>query len=87
VEDLRDIGGRLVRLFVSLIAGVTTVFSIATGIDWLTRHDGRGFRGIELPVLVAGVAACTFGCYVVLQAFAHRRRPSQLPPARVVSTR
>jgi hypothetical protein len=81
VEDLRDIRGRLVRLVVATLVGVPGAFAIAYAIDWLV-HDYHPFRDFELPLLVAGAIVCTFGCYVVLQALAHRR--PRLPRARLV---
>jgi hypothetical protein len=84
VEDLRDLGGRLARLLVATIAGITSSVAIAIGIDWLTRHDGSPMRDFELPVLVAGAVVCTFACYVLLQALAHRRPRVRLPRARLV---
>jgi hypothetical protein len=84
VEDLRDLGGRLLRLLVATMVGVPGAFAIALGIDWLTRHDAHPMRDFELPLLFAGAIVCTFGCYVVLQALAHRRPRIRLPRARLV---
>jgi hypothetical protein len=84
VEDVRDLGGRLVRLVVATVVGVPAAIFIAFAIDELTRHDAHRMRDFELPLLVAGAIACTFGCYVVLQAIAHRRRPVRLPRARLL---
>ena len=84
MEDLRDLGGRLARLLVATLVGVPSSAFIAFAIDYVTRHDAHCMKDFELPLLVAGAIACTYGCYVVLQAIAHRQRPVRLPRARLL---
>jgi hypothetical protein len=84
VEDLRDLGGRLARLLVATVVGVPTSVFVALAIDYLTRHDAHCMKDFELPLLLAGAIVCTYACYVVLQAIAHRQRPVRLPRARLL---
>ena len=90
MEDLRDLGGRLRRLAVSIVVGV--IGSVALGLCFpiseeqpllagcLGRH-GSQLVMEDVPLLLAGTVAIPCACYAVLSSLAHRPR---LPRARLL---
>jgi ABC-type antimicrobial peptide transport system permease subunit len=90
VEDLRDLGGRLRRLMISIVVGI--IGSIALGLCFPISevqpllHGCTGRSGSQLvmedvPLLLAGTVAIACACYAVLAWHARRLR---IPSARVV---
>lgn len=90
MEDLRDLGGRLRRVLVSVIVGAVGsgalgwVFPVPEPMPLL--HSCMGRAGSQLVMedsflLIAGAIALAVACYAVLS---WRARRPHLPRARVV---
>lgn len=73
-EDLRDLGGRLSRLVVSIVVGVVAALAIASILPISPRrfHGCLGRHGSQIiredaPLILAGIVAITLATYSVLQ--------------------
>jgi hypothetical protein len=83
VEDLRDLGGRLRRLVISIVVGAVGsialgwVFPISEQMPLLGGCTGRHGSQLvmeDVPLLLAGIVAIASGCYAVLSWYARRPR-------------
>ncbi|MEP6862327.1 MAG: hypothetical protein ABJE66_17005 [Deltaproteobacteria bacterium] len=93
MEDLRDLGGRLCRLAISIVVGA--VGSVALGMCFPISEEQpllagcMGRHGSQLvmedvPLLLAGTVAIACACYALLTW--HARRP-RVARARIVKPR
>ena len=90
MEDLRDLGGRLRRLVVSIIVGA--IASVALGSSFPISEVQPLLRGCmgragsqlvmeDVPLLLAGMTAISCACYALLAWLVRRPR---VPRARLL---
>jgi len=86
MDDVRDLGGRLVRLVLACAIGAILTILCCTAIDRLTGHGHHHHRSndFELPVIAVGGAAIVACVYFALNALVRRRPRHELPRARIV---
>ena len=93
MDDLRDLGGRLCRLLISIVVGA--VGSIALGLVFPISevqpllHGCMGRSGSQLvmedvPLLLAGTVAIAFASYTLLTWLVRRPHRPRLPRAWLV---
>jgi hypothetical protein len=72
MHDVRDLGGRLFWLVISVVMGFASMFALLCGISALFEHCGQDGRhsisGFDLPTIFAGSVALILAWYVLLQS-------------------
>jgi hypothetical protein len=72
MHDVRDLGGRLFWLMISVVMGFASMFALVCGISAVIEHCGhdsrRSINGFDLPSIFAGSVALILAWYVLLQA-------------------
>jgi hypothetical protein len=70
MHDVRDLGGRLFWLMISVVMGFASMFALLCGISALVENCGesRSINNFDLPTIFAGSVALILAWYVLLQA-------------------
>ena len=72
MHDVRDLGGRLFWLVISVAMGFASMFALLCAISALVEHCGqdssRSLCGFDLPSIFAGSVALILAWYVLLQS-------------------
>ena len=91
-DDVRDLGGRLFRLFIASVIGTLAAIAIAICLP-LRDHLPNwrccfrvGVDDINVALVIAGAVVLSLGCYALLGALA-RRRPRALTIPRAIVAR
>jgi hypothetical protein len=71
MHDVRDLGGRLFWLVISVVMGFASMFALLCGIAAVVElygHDA-GINSFDLPQIFAGSVALILAWYVMLLSF------------------
>ena len=72
MHDVRDLGGRLFWLMISVVMGFASMFALLCGITAVVEHcgqdGGHSIGGFDLPTIFAGSVALILAWYVLLQS-------------------
>ena len=74
MHDLRDLGGRIRRLLVSVAIGVAGVILIVFALDTLIHNRDHGPNGFDVWMMLVGMVALTITAFALLEKVAHRTR-------------